>query len=121
MATIARDEVKKVIRGNVAGLATDTFETENVPAGQKWQISSVVFADQSVGDGKSGAYSLEWGAPGAFDLVEAAYLTGNTWCQELHRVFTGDGTKRFRVRRQNTSALPKDMVVIISGFKRIGG
>ena len=121
MAVVTRDEVKRVFRGNVAAGATDSVETESVPTGQRWQIATVVFADQGIGDSKSGAYSFEWGTTGAWDLVEAAYLTGNTWRQELNRVFTGDGTKRFRIRRQNTSAVARDMVVILTGFKRIGG
>lgn len=116
-----RDEIKKIIRGNVAGGLLDSFETEVVPNGQKWQLSSLVFSDQGIGDGKSGGFTLEWGTTGSWDFVEGGYLTGTTWRQEMNRVFIGDGVKRFRIRRQNNSLLPKDMIVVIAGFKRIGG
>jgi len=117
MANILRPKYSILIDSSAAA-GTNTTNSDIIPSGQSWSISKVLFADQNIGDNKSGGFRFEFGTGSTWELIAGAYLTGNTITYEINRAFFGDGVKRFRVIRVNNSASAKNMIVYIEGFKR---
>lgn len=122
MATTSRDLIQQVYRSNIAAGTTDIQVVGTPPAGERWQVSRVIFADEGINDGLSGAFAVDWGTGPAASrqIITATHLTGNTYCEHLSQVLLGDGTNELRVIRKNNGATPKEMVIILEGFKRIG-
>ena len=117
----ARDKFQVRVSGSIAGATTDQQLSAIVPTGEKWHISRVVFAHAVDNRNFSGGFQLEWGSGASFVFITGAYLTGATFNDKIDQTFTGDGTKRFRLTRQNLDpTTAKQMSVVIDGFKRIG-
>jgi len=118
--TISRDRVQVVYNNEVAPTSVVIETSPIIPAGQSWQISRVIFGDRAIGDGMSGGFQVDWGNGGSWEVIAAAWLTGNTMEFKVNRAFTGDGVKKFRYIRLNKSASSKEMFLMAEGFKRIG-
>lgn len=98
-------------------------ELDVILNGETWQLDKITYADQNIGDSKSGEYEIEFGdSVGGWTRVDYAILTGTTRDVILpdgENNFVGDGTKRLRITRTNHSTQPKKMVVKLDGFKRV--
>ena len=107
----------------VAANSTDVQTSAVIPSGESWHIERVIFAHGDDNRGFSGGFKMEWGSAGSgWVFVTGAFLTGNTMIIPVLNDFLGDGSKRFRLTRQNLDpANSKNMQVIIDGFKRIEG
>lgn len=115
----ARSRVQKSFRDEVPpGNKIDLMTA--IPNEEIWQVSWALFSDKNIGDNISGGFALEWGSGGEWEVIHIGFLTGNIHRLDINRSFTGNGTKRFRIIRQNNSAVNKDMLVVLEGFKRIG-
>jgi hypothetical protein len=114
----ARERVQLIYNDAISG--TDIQLSPVIPAGQKWQVGRIIFADKNIGDNISGGFQIDWGSSGAWEVVFAGYLTGATHCIEIKQIFEGDGTKRLRMIRQNNSPTAKEMFLMVEGNKRIG-
>ena len=110
----------QLIHENAIPSGIDLQTSPAIPAGQTWQITRIIFADKSIGDGLSGGFKVDWGSGSTFEVLAAAYLEGNTIDLPINKVFTGDSVKHFRLIRQNNSAPNKEMFIMVEGFQRIG-
>ena len=120
MTKTNRDRIHIVKKGNVTAATTDTDLT-NVPAANKlWHIKRITFGTTAVNDGLSDWFEVDWGIGGTREVIAQAFLMGNTWTFPIDRVFDGDGTNLFRLKRQNNSAVDKKMFILFEGFKRNG-
>jgi hypothetical protein len=90
-----------------------------VPAGETWRIQNLFCADVATGDGRSGIFILEWGSAGTWEMVQAVALTGGSYLAMIEKDFVGNGTKRFRFSRENTSMGVRRMYANLKGFKAI--
>jgi hypothetical protein len=118
MAIELRDKFQIVFRNSVAASTSDTQLSAIFGIGDKVYIDRVMFADRNLGNNVSGGFLFEWGSGGSFEIIAAAYLTGNTAVYKIDRTFTGDGVKRFRLTRQNNNTAAKELVIIVEGNKR---
>ena len=116
---ISRDRVQ-IIHDNSIPTGNDVQLSPIIPDGEIWQVSKITFADKAINDGLSGGFQVDFGAGGSFEILQSAYLVGDTLVVNINRVFTGDGAKTFRFIRANNSAVPKEMFLMVEGFKRIG-
>ena len=91
-----------------------------IPLGEIWQIQRVIFADMSLNDTKSGVYKVDFGVDGDRAIIGAAYLTGDTQVLDYSLALVGDGLKVFRFIRESQSSPAKRMMILMTGFKRIG-
>ncbi len=85
--------------------------------GDKWRITRILFADKNIGDNLSGSFIVDWGVEGDRDVIDAAFLTGNTIDIKKNLTIVGDGIKEIRFIRENNSASAKKMVIIVEGHK----
>ena len=115
-----RDTLKFLHRNLVPRTSTTIEDQSPIPVDEVWQMEWLIFADQNIGDNISGGFLLEWGVPGDFELIHAAFLTGATSRLTIKRAFEGDGAKFFRISRENGSQREKSMIALIHGFKRVG-
>ena len=115
---ITRESFRVIFDDNVG--TTPTINTSApVPNGEAWTIQRVIFGDRNVGDNKSGGFKFEFGNGGSLEVITLAWLTGQTKEIIINKQFEGDGVKQFRATRVNGSPAPKNMFVIIEGFKRL--
>lgn len=120
MTKVNRDRIHVVKKGNVTTLTTDTALSAVPPSGRIWHIKRITFADESINDGLSGFFEVDWGIGGTREVIAQAYLEGNTFTFDIDRTFVGDGSMLFRYKRTNPSASNKKMFLMVEGFKRIG-
>lgn len=109
-----------VIQGTVAGGATDQQLSAILPVSEVWHLERVIFAHGLDNRNYSGGFRLEWGSGATWEFITGAYLTGNTMIIPIKQDYTGDGSKRFRLTRQNLDpTAAKNMHVVIDGFKKL--
>jgi len=120
MTKVNRDRIHIVKKGIVTAGDTDTHLTIAPPVGRIWHIKRKTFADESINDGLSGFFEVDWGIGGSREVLAQAYLAGNTFTFHIDRTFLGDGSKLFRLKRTNPSGSNKKMFLMVEGFKRIG-
>jgi hypothetical protein len=97
----ARTRVTLKFDDDVLSGATKIDNSPVIPNGQTWRVSRLICAHADDGSHISGGFQLEWGEAGSWEFVSAAYLTGDTKEYAVKKDFTGDGTKTFRIIRQN--------------------
>ena len=115
-----RDRIHIVKKGNVAAATTETDLSAVVPASKSWHIKRITFGDESINDGLSGFFEVDWGIGATREVLSQGFLMGNTFVFLIDRSFQGDGSKLFRFKRTNPSASAKKMFLMIEGFKREG-
>lgn len=120
MTKVDRDRIHIVKKGTVTAGTTDTHLSTVVPAARSWHIKRITFADESINDGLSGFFEVDWGIGATREVIAQAFLTGNTFVFNIDRSFDGDGSKLFRLKRTNPSASDKKMFLMFEGLKRIG-
>ena len=109
-------EIATNIFSNLAAASTDQTNLPAIPSGVAVTVTKFGGADLNLGDGLSTGYLLQWGSGGAFTIVAAIALTGNTFEYEMNQQFLGDGVKFFRITRQNNSAHSKICPCWLKGF-----
>ncbi len=118
MTTIVRDRIEIIEESDIGG-NTEDIQTHIIPAGEKWQIKRITFADiKQPSNQWSGSFKVDFGVDLDRELLMVAYLLGQTISLDINRVFVGNGTKGFRVIRDNLGAQSKPMFVFVEGFKR---
>ena len=120
MAKINRGRLKKQYTGQVLKKSEEVDLYDPIPDGERWQLSWVLFADESKGTKESGGFLVEFGEGTTWDFVAGAYLTGDTFQFQVNQIYIGDGVKHFRLKRINDSNDDKNMLIVVDGFKRIG-
>lgn len=120
MAKKDRNRIHIVKKGNVTAGDTDIDLTNVIPAAKVWHLKRITFGSTALDDGLSDWFEIDWGIGGTRETIIQAMLRGNTFTFDINRVFQGDGTNLFRIKRQNNSAANKKMFVMIEGFKREG-
>ena len=120
MTKINRDRIHIVKKGNVTAGTTD-IDLSHVPAANRvWHIKRITFGTTAINDGLSDWFEVDWGIGGTREVLIQAFLTGNTFTFPIDRVFEGNGSNLFRLKRKNNSASDKNMFIMMEGFKRIG-
>lgn len=109
-------EIDRQILTNLTAGSTDTNDSSPIPNGKIVMITAFGGADINLGDSKSSAYLLQWGTVGAFTDIAAIAFTGGTFEYKMNASFLGDGSKFFRIMRQNNSASNKRCPVWVKGF-----
>jgi hypothetical protein len=119
MSTSTREAIYMSTDSNVGGSAYEEtlLPASAIPVGTIARIVRFGGTDVPKGDAKGVVIALFWGSGGTWQLVRAAGLMGNVVDFEINRDFVGDGTKQFKVRRQNLSTSAKPIPVWLEGFK----
>jgi len=120
MAVIDRERVQVVHAGSIS-VGTNIENSPVIPVDQRWHITRLIFADKGINDGMSGGFQVDFGSGGSREILASAYLTGETVIISINRTFTGNGSALFRYIRVNNAAVPKELFLMVEGFKRIGG
>lgn len=98
---------------------SDTVSSAAIPNGMQVLIDRAIFSDINMGDNKSTTYAIEYGSGGAFSLIMAFAVTGDTRELKINKTVTGDGTKVLRLTRTNNSATNKRCPCIIVIYDRL--
>jgi len=89
---------------SVAASTTDIQLSPIVASGKQVRVKKFGGLDPAIGDNIDSLIALQWGSGGSW----AAVVVGSKQFQyEINKVFTGDGSKRFRIVRQNKSIVAK--------------
>lgn len=94
---------------SVASGATDLQLSPIIPIEKTVRILSFGGFDPNIGDNKSSIIALQWGSGPDWKTIRAG--GDGTFEFVLNKDFVGDGTKRFRLARQNKSASAKPLIV----------
>jgi len=121
MTTILRPRIEIIEDSEIGGSNID-IQTHIIPANETWQIERITFADlKQPSNNWSGSFKVDYGnSLDTRQILMVAYLFGTTISLDIKRIFTSDGTKEFRIIRENLGAQAKSMFVYMEGFKRVG-
>ena len=110
MAKILKEKITFTLDDSVAANSSDTKLSPIIPEGKIVKILVFGGYDPSINDGIGSIISLQYGNAGNWITLRAC---GNgTFEFKWQNGFdvTGDGTKRFRIVRQNKSAIAKTII-----------
>jgi hypothetical protein len=113
---VNRNTVDVFLDASIAGGGTDIFTLPVIPNGDRWRLRLMGMADPATGDGIASIVALQLG-PGTWNTIRAFSAAGTTVQIEIDREITGNGTRQLRVVRQNPSAVAKQIVAWLEGYK----
>lgn len=113
----ARTKVDRVIDGSIAANGTDAQELPVIPNGEVWRVTRFGGSEVGTGDGKASVVALQLFDGTTWQTIRGFGLTSTAVQLDLARDIRGDGTKKLRVVRQNKSAVAKQILVWVEGFR----
>lgn len=100
-----------MILDNSVGASTSaTDPSPIIPNGKTVRLTSFGGYDPIGSDGVGGIISLQWGSASSWLTIRAGGFGTFDFNWDKGIDFNGDGTKRFRIVRQNRSSVAKVMV-----------
>jgi hypothetical protein len=113
-----RNRVDVFADSSVAGGANDMTLLPVIPDGDRWRVRFMGMADPGTGDGISSVVALQIEQPaGTWTTVRALSSAGQTVQLQIDKEIKGNGSRRLRLARQNKSAVSKQIVAWLEGYK----
>jgi len=110
---MARTRVDKYVAGNVASGATSVDTLAEIPSGQVWRLMHFGGAAP-----QPAIVGLQVNTGSGWQTMRATAGTGQADDFLIDRDYTGDGTVRFRIVRQNLHSATQQIVAWLEAFKR---
>jgi len=109
---MGRTRFDEYLSDSIAAGGQDVHTLPLVPTGQSWRLAK--FGGGAV---EKAAIALQANLGGTWTTVRLIVAPDGDEFQ-VDRDFTGDGTLRFRIVRQNKHTAPQDVVAWLEGYRR---
>ena len=98
---------------NVTANTFHITESAVVPNGKTVKLRKFGGCIPAIGDGKEGIIALQWGNGGTWETVEVGC---HEFSRNIDKTFVGNGSKKFRLYRENFSSTDKKIIAWIDAI-----
>lgn len=115
---INRNRIDVVLDDVVSAAASAVEDLGVIPNNTLWRVIKLGGGEVANGDGKASVIALQISENGTtWTTARAITVVGNTVELQVQREIKGNGTRKVRIVRQNTSSSSKQVIAWLEGYK----